>query len=443
MSFPLAALIYVSHLALEPGITQFILSTCLWIMFYIIRSYTVGGSNSFQVLLETIILSLPLSFRSVLNTDYGNLPISWFHLFGVFFMARILLLFVIKKLRLYIAPISIYSIMFFVSSIVVLILSPYPLNAWKQFINIAFFSLMVVVSVGLVKKYGLNFFDLNRLRKTYIFTAQCTAIGLIIQAILYTMFDIELGMIMQLGGNRLAFGLLFNDFSFISLYLSTGVAMMLSSVKKLTFTYIFGFTTLLGGILVSSGRTGAAALILATILFAFVHFLKMLIRPKKTSMNSLFKGFVLTFGVAVFMALLIYGTLLVRPMDAFSDTGRLFSYAVGIKYFLQNPLTGIGLGVQAYKEVTGVTIPHNLFIQYLAQTGVIGIIPLCVLIVSLFLTALKSPCFGYALITAIAGSMFIPDIINSRFFLIIVMLTLYDYYQTRKTFYKLYGREVL
>ena len=53
-------------------------------------------------------------------------------------------------------------------------------------------------------------------------------------------------------------------------------------------------------------------------------------------------------------------------------TGRQIHYLKGLGYFNENPLNGIGIGFHDYGGKA--TYPHNLFIELLAEVGIIGVL---------------------------------------------------------------------
>ena len=115
-----------------------------------------------------------------------------------------------------------------------------------------------------------------------------------------------------------------------------------------------------------------------------------------------------------------------RGENLFDATGRLKSFEKSLALFFEKPLSGVGLGTESFKKNYGFTIPHNLIIQMLLQTGIIGLIFLVVVIVDVYraiLGKIMNDIVLFPLTTTLMGSAFIPDIMNSRFLPILVLLS--------------------
>ena len=67
--------------------------------------------------------------------------------------------------------------------------------------------------------------------------------------------------------------------------------------------------------------------------------------------------------------------------SATEASGRSIHYLIGISYFLQNPITGIGLGFHDYGN--DARWPHNFFIELLCEIGIFGVfIVLLIMLIS-------------------------------------------------------------
>ena len=86
-------------------------------------------------------------------------------------------------------------------------------------------------------------------------------------------------------------------------------------------------------------------------------------------------------------------------------------------------------------ELMHTTIPHNFFIQYLAQFGMIGFL----IIFMGFFPVVKKNLLDrnsvgkWALVTIIVGAMFIPDIINSHFLSVILLVAVCETYKVSQS----------
>ena len=82
----------------------------------------------------------------------------------------------------------------------------------------------------------------------------------------------------------------------------------------------------------------------------------------------------------------------------------------------------MGLGITSFSNQFGVEIPHNFFIQYLAQIGIVGLTFLLIYLFNIFRGIRVGHDVFLPLLLVLIGSMAIPDICNSRYFVVIIMI---------------------
>ena len=108
-----------------------------------------------------------------------------------------------------------------------------------------------------------------------------------------------------------------------------------------------------------------------------------------------------------------------RPACFRSDSGRQILNARAFDIFINSPFIGVGFGSSTY----GGTIPHNLIYQSLAQGGLLFTIPISLFFaIILFSSFKRDKDLFFVLLTVLIGSMFIPNIFNSRFLSAILIL---------------------
>ncbi|KZS23635.1 hypothetical protein BMY_1502 [Wohlfahrtiimonas chitiniclastica] len=114
---------------------------------------------------------------------------------------------------------------------------------------------------------------------TYLLAAIITSFGVILQMLLYKLTNTHLGFIQQFGGGRIAYGFIWNDYSFLSLFLVSAVPLVLS-LKGAQYKYVLTLI-LISASLITSARTGITSLT-ATYLIYTIFKYPYLIKKKKT-----------------------------------------------------------------------------------------------------------------------------------------------------------------
>lgn len=364
-------------------------------------------------LIKAIIYSIPTSFVNIMGTDYGSLPISYFNIFSFMLLLLIILEWIIKnKIIVRKIYLPILLIILIICSIIPTAYSPDLINATKQFLNVILFCTVIIIALVVV----LPPRTFITLIEDYLQAASVTCIGLITQSLLYKFTGITYGKLEIMGGMRTAYGFLFSDYSFLSLYLSSAALLTITLIlynRKLNLTPILCCVLLVYGSILTTARTGMVALICALVFYGIIMFVR---RP------------IITLSIIIAVVLIAGFYLEVsyhQRQDILSSSGRLDGYHIGLEQLKQNPLLGTGFGVQAYKERYGIAIPHNIVIQYLVQGGLlVGLLVAFLLIIFIFIVFKNAHVFFLPVSTIIIGAQFIPDIFNSRFFPVMLMISL-------------------
>lgn len=401
---------YVVFFQLFSDMTRLVVLVGLWGILFGLSLNRFGLKTT---LIRAIIYSIPTSFVNIMGTDYGSFPLSYFNLFSFILLLLIIIEWIIKNKiivkKMYVAVLlGILNI----CSIIPTVYSLDLINAAKQFLNIILFCTLIIIALVTV----LPSKTLETLIRDYLRVAAITCIGLITQFLIYKGTGIIYGKLDIYGGMRTAYGFLFSDYSFLSLYLSSAalltVTLMLYN-RKLNLSLIFCSVFLVYGSILTTARTGMVALLCALVFYGVIMFVR---RPLITL--SIMVALVLASGFY-----LDYSTH--QRQDLISSSGRLAGYSVGIEELKNKPLSGTGFGVQSYKEHYGIAIPHNIIIQYSVQGGLlVGLLVTFILVIFLLIVFKNAHAFFLPILTIIIGAQFIPDIFNSRFFPVMLMLSL-------------------
>ena len=363
-----------------------------------------------SLLLSTIAL-IPSSFLSMAGTSYANLPVSLFSL-------SIILLFLIILRKRTLEPWFAVSFLFFIIfALLSLTWVEYPLSALKQAANIGVFLLSFSICAYFYMHESSKQF-LRTCIVVYIQTAVIFAFTVILQKVFIDTTGTVIGNYGEYALGRQSYAGLMGDFSFASLYIATGVIILLfaylqKNVKNLS-TLLLGEALLIGSLVITNARTGLFALAAATLVGAIA---------------GLFKANVKAVVLSIFVGIII----LVSGLGIYSNRGeqslidgssRSIEYSSGIQTFVEHPLVGIGFGDENYEKYLGDNpLPHNFYIQYLMQGGIIGLsIILASFLLFLRLPLTKDKGIVLVLVAVFIGSMFVPDIFSSRYLSIIIII---------------------
>lgn len=368
---------------------------------YLFKKYKKVDLNI--IILSMFILSIPVSFVSILGTDSGSFPLTWYMFF-------LLILFLInfksiKKQYLFL------SIVFTFVVIISLIQSINIEGLVKQALMIYCVIFSFFIGYNMKKKYKCYYLYLLDI---YLISVKSYAFQIVFQFILYNIFNIKTGFIDNIGNGRIIYSALFNDYSFASLYIATGLIVYfiwLYTKKSTIFQNIINIGFLTVGIFIVNSRTGLYSLVAILVLYFTLNWKK---------------------NITVSVLLIIISIVLVPYLldliisqrggqSLLNTSNRDILMIEGLKIFFDHPIVGIGLGLDnSIKYIK--TIPHNFFVQYLMQIGIIG----TGAIVGFFVCIRKEINYKkeafWMLLIVLLGSMFIPDIVSSRYIQSIIII---------------------
>lgn len=372
-----------------------------------------------------IIISLPVSFINIFGGNYSDIPISWFNIFIIIGILYIIWnLFIYKKIK--ISLFSMFLFMFIFMNIIAIIRNIEDISSFFTIVTPIFF----IFLLSMYENLNINYKNLIEL---YLNVIIATCISLIIQVMIYKLFNIKLGYI-NIYNNRVAFGYLFSDFSFLSLFIASGASICVYNFiqsKKIVYLILSIFISFCS--IITSARTGVVSLI---IVFMLASIIEIGINIRKILVYIMFLPIVyFLFNIALSFIIKLRG-----GQSLFDASGRLETYYTSFLVFKENIMLGIGIGIDSYRKYVlqnisdgNITIPHNFIIQSLVQFGLIGFV---VIVIIMFLVVKTSFKFKdkrvfYSFLTIFIGSLFIPDILNSRFFPLQIALIILQYKSIR------------
>ena len=356
------------------------------------------------------LLFLPVSFVSILATPYSTLPLTWFSISLIILTIIIILKKKLKRLYLllYFLFLSIFLITIFFSNTLV--------SAVSQFFTITLCLISLQIGEYLKSNYSEKLLYL--VQNCYILTTIAFAFQIIIQRFWILKTGHVIGHYAIMGGNRYAYSGLMGDYSFASLYLVTGAMLILLLYirgKKrsfLEFFLIFSFVVF-ASILVSA-RTGIFSLAITIVLYFLFNFKK----------NSA-KIFLLVILGMIALPFIFNFMTSIRIMDNLLDgSGRVELISKAWNIFLQHPVLGIGFGIDNLKYNYNLVVPHNFFVQYLLQFGIVGFGLLLSNFIVFYQKYKRNNYLMWLFVLCFIGAMLIPDIVSSRFLSTIMIMVI-------------------
>lgn len=377
--------------------------------------------STFESLLLVCILMIPTSFVSVLGTSFSQLPLTWHNLLVIIMMATVVLGRKINRGYFFI------FVLFLSYGLFTMFNLPFPIDAMKQLLTIELFICSFIIA-GYECSNGHSSI-VNIGWECYFVGTISVALQILLQRMVQMSIGLTLGHYGTAGVSRVLYAGLMGDYSFATLYLASGcvyaLIMHLSYKKMGLFAFGMSEFLLIISMLFVSSRTGLLALAVVVVLF-FVFNLRKL-NPK--------------YLVILVIMLVAFPQVAMTLMEKrgggqalLDSSGRIENYVQALQMFTNKAFWGYGLGLDNLYSLTGLKVPHNYFVQYLVQLGLIGtgIITSAFLLFTKYLK--KSGYYKWIFILIVIGSMVIPDIVSSRFLSGIVILIMLTANQDSKDF---------
>jgi len=173
------------------------------------------------------------------------------------------------------------------------------------------------------------------------------------------------------------------NYQHVGMLASFATAIFLSQTKLKSSLVVFYLLCAIQLVLTAGARQGIFGVVIIIVL-RFTFFKEALFRGK----NQIGRVLRIILGLAVFLFAL---SIIIDKMqsDLISstlqgETGRNELLIAGIAIFLDNPIFGTGIG--GFEHIVNDGWPHNLIIELLCETGLVGFsISLLIIIISLFL----------------------------------------------------------
>ncbi|WP_131173501.1 hypothetical protein [Phytopseudomonas dryadis] len=248
----------------------------------------------------------------------------------------------------------------------------------------------------------------------YKYAVLFTAFGVLVQFLVHRLLGVELFRYQLLGGGRNAYSFIWEDYSFIALFIVSGVPLFFERVIGSKFLFFACF--LLLSSVITSARTGVVAFVLFVIIYVGVEMFKALLTWK-------IKKIILV----VFVLMLILPVFLIIAMEHLtgrqvtgSSSGRIDDFVLGLSYLKENILFGFYFDKVAYNDSVSI-IPHNAFVYMLYMGGVTAF-SIFILWFSLVIINLRfsDKRLVGALLVCLLGFQFIPSFFSAYFLAVLL-----------------------
>lgn len=392
------------------GVFVFISSTILLVFIY----YHARKCNTrYGAMLELMCFTMPFAWRSIFGTCFSELNISWFYIICLIYCLIALFEFSLSKftkLRDYKS--TLLLCVFLLLAGIFPVLYSYNLTVGvSRFLPYVVFFTVVIASLPFARTMTKR--ETYTVMHAVVMVSLFCAIMVIAQFSLAFLFDIDF-LIVDLAGSpsglRRLFSFMFLDASANFLLLATGAIICFVCKKNVSKRYLIIMVLILTGVMFTSTRTAIVSFAATVLLFIF--------RPA-----SKYKVFKL-FSLLAFVPIGSIIVSLVRPgyniITFFtSDSGRTELVFETFPIIMENLFLGTGFDWTG----TGMDVVIHVFIlNVLLSTGIIYTLLFLLLVLKIFKVAMKKHLMVWLLVPSVIGSFFIPELIASRFFVIIVAI---------------------
>lgn len=409
------ALLFLHAYTINFPVSEYAILCCSIMFFYIaFRKFKSDSGCNHTAFLQIICYSIPLSFRNIFGGDFSDLPLTWFYILGTIFMVNLLTV-KTRKHNSFFSLLFLLIVLGMLFNLVPLLLtqSGYMNQGISQFISLTFHSLFLLMAV--LRRGMISSVNIGNIQKSYVSVGLLTGLGILTQYILYQ-YGLEIGIV-KYYNQRSSFNFLFSDASHATLYLATAafLSIQISAGKsRASFYYIICSVVIILCSAITSARTG---------LVVFFILLMIYILFKQKGIKKVFfvfSGSIAFWGAAEFYASVRQGSL--RDV-LFDSSGRLAGYDLAITAYLQKPFIGYGFGKDYIASLSGGTVPHFSFLQYMMHGGIFyAVIIFSVIIFSLLYASKHNMPESWLLALILIGTCLVPDIFSTRSITLLVAM---------------------
>lgn len=415
MKYMLAILLNIFYaVCYEINIPAWIVFLLTIVMLILIYHYSVKINSKIGALLELLCFTLPFAWRSIFGNGFESFQICWFYIIGLVLFIRLIFS---KRSSVHLSKeslLSIFCIIFLMCWGIIPLINSYSFKeGFTEYILYGFFYIIVFASI--LHEGELTQENKNKVLKSFTYMALYSSMAIVIQYIL-AQFGINILKHEMFGSSsvRYAYAYMFEDMSSASIFLVSGAMICLLYGKRIfNHPYVVLIIIIIGTAL-SSTRTGIVSFFIIASIFTLFS---------RNGKHKIAK--ISIFLTLIYLIVNLYN--LIRPMESVTnivtyDNGRIDLLIYAYNVFIRNPILGIGFDKSAFILLTGSeTIVHTYIITVLVMTGIIYTMVFILLIFLAFLHAKKTKNIEeiWALLLCFFGSLFIPNLMGTRFLVIL------------------------
>lgn len=262
-----------------------------------------------------------------------SIPFSYLSFAGVRFLPVLispLIFFVVLNSKFIVKDIG--FIIFIILNFYVFLLGLYVFNFQSTFSILLF--LFIAYWPFFLNLDNLLKLDINFILKLYVYFSIFCGVGLLFQVFIYTYFGVVLGTIGEYA-NRIGFAFIWNDFSFLSLYLASTIPLVFLLKNNILTKTLLVFILFVSSIL-TTARTGVYSVLIFLILIIFLSLFKFIFLQKK-----IHKSIFITIPFIVFSIVFILLNVEIESDSRFlslDSSGRLEDYLLAFDFIYNNIL---------------------------------------------------------------------------------------------------------
>lgn len=361
---------------------------------------------------ELMIMSLPMAYIGIAGPSMHQL-LSWYNVFLVIFLVKIIIHFSRKVPFTKSAVISIlvmlgcfFANMFWASDLG---------GTLAEIAQILVMMIPIIIVHTSRANFPIEREGAYELLRKYVDVCVATAIAMLVQYAMYYFLHRQIGIIHFTGMRRVQFYGLFRGASILPIYMGIGIVFLFIECfdKRINIERLIKIFIIFAAVVLNTSRTGLFTLMVVLAMVCIKYLAK---RPS-------FKGiFIALLGFVGAVYAVNYITTLRSGLSGFLDAnGRITTWENGIRIFgssIKNILLGEGFSGGMW---TGITKPHNLIIQTLAQCGIIVTAIVLVMLARYILENIKNP-YVFMGIYIILSAMLVTDFYANAFTTVIFML---------------------